>query len=98
MAAAEHRYHDMGTSASRESNRRDAAEPVYEANEDDYEYDEYGDAVYGDEEYFEEEEEAPVALPVLQSDVGPEVYWDDSSLFSCWEAAMLEYKVCSACA
>lgn len=79
------------------------ANKVYEANEDDYDFDQFGNVVEGEyyyaadedyEDYYEEEgyEEEPVALV---SDVPDFAFWDDSALIKCWEAALVEFKVSS---
>ena len=73
--------------------------PVYEADEDDYEFDEFGNVVeqseYHEEELYEEgyEEGSTSTSGAVVSDVPDYAYWDDSALVHCWEAALMDFKV-----
>lgn len=56
--------------------------PVYEAREEDYDFDQYGQPL-------------PLAPPPPRpaSDTPDAVYHDDNALLDCWAAALLEIKV-----
>lgn len=78
--------------------RPDGQPAIYVANDDDWEAEMEAEAFaeveeehWVEEELEEAEEPAPIRLQL--SELPMEVYWDESALTNCWEAALTDYKV-----
>ena len=72
---------------------------IYVANDDDY-YEDWEDEQsvplgetedHAEEELEESEELLPIQFKLAE--LPSEVYWDESALTNCWEAALADYKV-----
>lgn len=70
---------------------------LYEADEDDYDFDEadmtwQGGVAGLDFEAGVGEEEEPLSV-IIEANVPSDAFYDDLGLLKCWGAALLEYKV-----